>query len=110
MWPAVGNQIAAFGFFEKGQSALADSAQLSQHGFLAGEEFRIEGNGSFTANKAHFDDEKWQMKSLIEGNGKRFFADYAIGISEHAAFDLAQMGDEFGCGPATPFVRGEPEA
>lgn len=100
MRPVIRAQIARFCVFQERQCRSPDTAQLSQHGFFAGKQLRVDWDRRLAANQALLHDYKWDVKSLQIRNGKRHFANDAAGIiTEDATLDLAKVRDYVCSGP-----------
>src|SRR5882762_3695538 len=91
MSPTVPTQIAAVCLVQERQCPFAHTSQLREHGLFASQQFWVLRNGAFAPNDAALHQRDRQMKPLEEGYRQRRFSDNPIGISQDAAFHLAEV-------------------
>src|SRR5690242_10540421 len=99
MGEAVRREISRLCFLEKRERSFANSAERGEHGIFVRHQSRIDGKRRFEAADAVFGQKKWKAETLQEWNWARWMAKNAKGVCNDAGFDLAEVGDDFCCGP-----------
>lgn len=109
MRPIVGREVARGCFFEERKGSFANTTKSGEHGFLGGEEIGVERDRRLAADDTRFHHFEGEVKAFEQGNGTRRVADNAVGGADDPAFDLAEVGNDFGSGPAAVGWAGLPE-
>jgi len=99
MREAIRREISRFCFVEERESSFANSTEGGEHGIFFSEERRVDGKRRLKGD-AIFGQEKRESEALQERNWPRRMAKDAIRVGDDAGFDLAEMSDDFGGGPA----------
>lgn len=99
MREAVGREILRLCFVEKRESSFANSAESGEHGIFVRHQSGVDGKRRFEAADAILGQEERKAETLQERNWARRMAKNAKGVGDDAGFDLAEVGDDFCCGP-----------